>query len=49
MTFRAKIFLTAEESGLYAALATVGKVVTFLPAAIAVTLVPNAARAAGAR
>ena len=43
----AKIFLSAEESGLYAALATVGKVVTFLPAAIAVTLVPNAARTSG--
>ena len=43
----AKAFLTAEESGLYAALATVGKVVTFLPAAVAVTLVPNAARVSG--
>lgn len=45
----AKIFLPAHESGLYAALATVGKVITFLPAAVAVTLVPNAARATGAQ
>ncbi|MFP5369224.1 MAG: lipopolysaccharide biosynthesis protein [Actinomycetes bacterium] len=43
----AKVFLSPEESGLYAALATVGKVVTFLPAAVAVTMVPNAARVTG--
>jgi O-antigen/teichoic acid export membrane protein len=41
----AKLFLPAHEVGIYAALATVGKVVIFLPAAVAVVLVPNAARA----
>ncbi len=41
----AKLFLTSHEAGEYAALATIGKIVTFLPAAIAVTVVPNAARA----
>ena len=40
----AKLFLSADEVGIYAALATVGKVVIFLPAAVAVVLVPNAAR-----
>jgi O-antigen/teichoic acid export membrane protein len=45
----AKVFLSREDVGLYAALATLGKVVTFLPAAIAVAMVPNAARAASAR
>lgn len=44
----AKAFLEPEQSGHYAALATVGKIVTFLPAAIAVALVPNAAKARGA-
>lgn len=39
----AKLFLEPHESGMYAALATVAKVVTFLPAAVAVTIVPNAA------
>lgn len=42
----AKVFLTREEVGTYAAIATLGKVVTFMPAAIAVAMVPNAARAA---
>lgn len=41
----AKVFLSPEESGVYAAVATVGKVVLFLPSAIAVVMVPNAARA----
>jgi O-antigen/teichoic acid export membrane protein len=41
----AKVFLSPREVGVYAAVATVGKVVTFLPAAIAVVMVPNAARA----
>jgi O-antigen/teichoic acid export membrane protein len=44
----AKIYLSPHDSGLYAALATVGKVVTFLPAAVAVIVVPNAARAVAA-
>jgi O-antigen/teichoic acid export membrane protein len=41
----AKLFLSSHEVGLYAALSTIGKVVMFLPAAIAVVMVPNAARA----
>ena len=41
----AKIFLDREEVGIYAAIATLGKVVTFMPAAIAVGMVPSAARA----
>lgn len=41
----AKLFLSGHEAGIYAAVATVGKIVTFLPAAIAVAMVPNAARA----
>jgi O-antigen/teichoic acid export membrane protein len=41
----AKIFLPGHDAGIYAAMATVGKVVTFLPAAVAVAMVPNAARA----
>jgi len=41
----AKVFLSPDDVGVYAAVATVGKVVTFLPAAIAVAMVPNAARA----
>lgn len=41
----AKAFLSASESGVYAAISTVGKIVLFLPAAIAVVMVPNAARA----
>jgi O-antigen/teichoic acid export membrane protein len=40
----AKLFLPSHEVGLYAALSTIGKVVMFLPAAIAVVMVPNAAR-----
>lgn len=43
----AKIFLSPNAAGQYAALATIGKIVTFLPAAIAVVLVPNATRAGG--
>jgi O-antigen/teichoic acid export membrane protein len=41
----AKIFLSPHDSGVYAALNTVGKVIIFLPAAIAVVMVPNAAKA----
>lgn len=41
----AKLFLPRYEVGLYAALYTIGKVVIFLPSAIAVIMVPNAARA----
>lgn len=41
----AKIFMSGHDSGIYAALATIGKVVLFLPAAVAVVMVPNAARA----
>jgi O-antigen/teichoic acid export membrane protein len=41
----AKLFLPSDEVGQYAALSTIGKVVMFLPAAVAVVMVPNAARA----
>jgi O-antigen/teichoic acid export membrane protein len=41
----AKLFLPSKEVGLYAALSTIGKVVMFLPGAVAVVMVPNAARA----
>lgn len=41
----AKLLLSAHESGQYAALTTIGKIVTFLPGAVAVVMVPNAARA----
>ena len=41
----AKVYLAPSEVGVYAAMATVGKIVTFLPAAVAVAMVPNAARA----
>ena len=41
----AKLFMSAHDAGLYSALATVGKVLAFLPAAVAVIVVPNAARA----
>ncbi len=42
----AKIFLSPRQAGEYAALATIGKIVVFLPSAIAVIVVPNAARVA---
>jgi O-antigen/teichoic acid export membrane protein len=45
----AKLFLPADDVGLYAALSTIGKIVMFLPAAIAVVMVPNAARARHSR
>jgi O-antigen/teichoic acid export membrane protein len=45
----AKLFLPSDEVGLYAALSTIGKVVMFLPAAVAVVMVPNAARARHSR
>ena len=41
----AKIWLSPEDSGLYAALVTVEKMVLFLPGAVAVVMVPAAARA----
>jgi O-antigen/teichoic acid export membrane protein len=41
----AKAFLSSHDSGLYAAISTIGKIVLFIPAAIAVVMVPNAARA----
>lgn len=41
----AKLFLNPTDVGLYAALLTLGKFVTFLPASIAVVMVPSAARA----
>jgi O-antigen/teichoic acid export membrane protein len=41
----AKIFLSPHDSGLYAALSTIGKIIIFLPAAIAVVMVPSAAKA----
>jgi O-antigen/teichoic acid export membrane protein len=40
----AKLFLSSHDVGLYAALSTIGKLVLFLPAAVAVVMVPNAAR-----
>ena len=40
----ARLFLDAHEAGVYAAIATVAKVVIFLPSAIAVIMVPRAAR-----
>jgi O-antigen/teichoic acid export membrane protein len=45
----AKLFMDAEDVGQYAALSTIGKVIMFLPAAIAVVMVPNAARARHSR
>lgn len=41
----AKVFLEPRAVGLYAALATIAKILIFLPGAIAVVLVPHAARA----
>ncbi len=41
----AKLYLSPHDVGLYAALSTIGKVVMFLPGAVAVVMVPNAARA----
>lgn len=41
----AKLLLSSYDAGIYAAIATVGKIVTFMPVAIAVAIVPNAARA----
>jgi len=41
----AKVFLSPHDSGLYAALSTIGKIVIFVPGAIAVIMVPSAAKA----
>jgi O-antigen/teichoic acid export membrane protein/SAM-dependent methyltransferase len=41
----AKVFLSPREAGGYAALSTIGSIVTFLPAAVAVIVVPSAIRA----
>lgn len=40
----AKLALSPADSGAYAALSTIGKVILFLPSAIAVAMVPRAAR-----
>lgn len=40
----AKLFLSPEDVGIYAAIATVGKIVLFLPMAVSVVLVPSAAK-----
>jgi O-antigen/teichoic acid export membrane protein len=40
----AKLFLSPVDVGIYAAIATVGKIVLFLPMAVSVVLVPNAAK-----
>ncbi|MDQ8043149.1 MAG: hypothetical protein AAGC46_00655 [Solirubrobacteraceae bacterium] len=40
----AKLALTPEGGGAYAALSTIGKIVLFLPSAVAVAMVPRAAR-----
>lgn len=40
----ARVFLDNHDAGIYAAIATVAKVVLFLPAAISVIMVPSAAR-----
>jgi O-antigen/teichoic acid export membrane protein len=40
----AKLVLSPDQSGRYAALTTIGKIVLFLPTAIAVVMVPRAAR-----
>jgi O-antigen/teichoic acid export membrane protein len=42
----AKLWMAPEQAGRYAALATIGKVITYLPAAVAVVVVPSAAKAA---
>ena len=41
----ARLYLTPHDAGVYSAVATIGKVVTFLPAAVAIAMVPSAARA----
>jgi len=41
----AKLYLSPHDAGIYAAISTVGKIVTFLPATVAVVMVPNAVRA----
>jgi O-antigen/teichoic acid export membrane protein len=43
----AKLWMPPEQAGRYAALATIGKIITYLPAAVAVVLVPSAASVAG--
>ncbi len=40
----AKLFLSPVDVGIYAAISTVGKIVLFLPMAVSVVLVPNAAK-----
>lgn len=45
----AKIFLSPAGAGQYAALATIGKLVFFLPAAVSVIVVPSASRAGSSR
>jgi O-antigen/teichoic acid export membrane protein len=45
----AKIFLSPAAAGQYAALATIGKIIVFLPAAVSVVVVPGASRAGSSR
>ncbi len=40
-----RLYLDGTEAGVYAALATIAKIVVFMPAAVAVIMVPRAARA----
>jgi O-antigen/teichoic acid export membrane protein len=44
----AKAFMSPHNAGVYAALSTVGKIITFLPMTVAVVMVPMAARAENA-
>lgn len=43
----AKLWMSPTEAGHYAALATIGKIITYLPAAVAVVVVPSTAATAG--
>jgi O-antigen/teichoic acid export membrane protein len=43
----AKLWMSPTEAGHYAALSTIGKIITYLPAAVAVVFVPSAAATSG--
>jgi O-antigen/teichoic acid export membrane protein len=43
----AKLWMAPRQAGHYAALATIGKIITYLPAAVAVVVVPSAAANSG--
>jgi O-antigen/teichoic acid export membrane protein len=43
----AKLWMSPTEAGHYAALETIGKIITYLPAAVAVVVVPSAAATSG--